>query len=86
MHKHLVIRSRDTLRKVLRCSSEKEMLSFLKKDDKKALSKSIIRIRLEEGELRVQDRQISGLDKDVLLDLKEKLHQLIIKIEDYTVL
>lgn len=78
------IRTRDTLRKLVKCDSLEDMEAILgiKTTEKKQHSRSILRINLKANEFLIQDKAILKLDNNQRLQLKEMLARLIKNIEN----
>lgn len=78
------VRDRATLRKILKKETIEEMENILGigKAPNKALSKSILRLNLEEGDVKTQDGAIYKLTPDERLKVKEQLWSIILKIDE----
>lgn len=84
---HLVennIRSRDVLRKLMKCATDLEMEEVLglKTKSKKFVAKSLLRINLIGREFKIQDQSIYKLDQEDLQHLKEHLLSVVAKIDN----
>lgn len=74
------IKSRDVLRKISRLTSLEEMKDILNRKNSNSISKSVLRINLNEGVFCVQDKALKELKKEELKDFKSKLDIILEKV------
>lgn len=75
------IRSREILRRIVKEKHENDMMSLISKRKIEGLSKSVIRISLDDGLFKIQDKALSALDEENLLSLREKITGILSKID-----
>ncbi len=77
------IKSCDVLRQIIKLETQKEMEDLLSREARKLAAKSIVHVQLKDGEFKVPDRSIKRLGRKDLITLKEKLENILNKIDSY---